>query len=214
MYGNREFVSAYECFKPAYEKVVGDMQRVLARNIEFEANKLAQKQRVPIAAAKERVQNIRAHAQQVMDQFDRLMRDLESKPLVRAYIKKGGSATCRRAASRRTASRWNRRRPLSIARMKRGWKPAMAAPVEVVCGESRYVKAPYAPPEMGSLYSVRDKAKGERIIRVIAIDSDGGQIQVEILEEGNPSKAADSARGRFPCQAGGQGLVQLACSGC
>ena len=93
MYGNREYVPAYECFKPAYENVVSDMQRVLARNIEFEANKLAQKQHVPIAVAKERIQNIRAHAQQVMDQFDRLMHDLESKPLVRAYIKKGGRAT-------------------------------------------------------------------------------------------------------------------------
>ena len=80
-------------------------------------------------------------------------------------------------------------------------------------GDSRYVKAPYAPPEKGFLYSVRDKAKGERIIRVIAISSDGGQIQVEILEEGKSVEAADSARGRFACPTGGQGLVQLACSG-
>jgi hypothetical protein len=87
MYGNREYVPAYECFKPAHDKVVGDMQRVLARNVEFEANKLSQKQHIPLAVAKERVQNIRAHAQQVMNQFDRLMHDLESKPLVRAYIK-------------------------------------------------------------------------------------------------------------------------------
>src|SRR4051794_39381824 len=65
LYGNREYVSAYESFKPAYESVVSDMQRVLARNIEFEANKLAQRQNVSIAVAKERVQNIRAHAQQV-----------------------------------------------------------------------------------------------------------------------------------------------------
>src|SRR6476469_4698910 len=92
LYGNREYVAAYETFKPAYENVVGDMQRVLARNVEFEANKLAQRQHVPISVAKERVQNIRGHAQQVMDQFDRLMRDLENKPLVRAYIKKGGKA--------------------------------------------------------------------------------------------------------------------------
>ena len=87
-------MAAYECFKPAYDKVVGDMQRVLARNVEFEANKLAQRQHVPIAVAKERVQNIRAHAQQVIDQFDRLLHDLESKPLVRAYIKKGGKHDC------------------------------------------------------------------------------------------------------------------------
>src|SRR3954465_14425038 len=44
-YAKREYVAAYECFKPAYERVVNDMQRILARNIEFEANKLAQKQR-------------------------------------------------------------------------------------------------------------------------------------------------------------------------
>ena len=27
MYENREYVSAYECFKPVYDKVVSDMQR-------------------------------------------------------------------------------------------------------------------------------------------------------------------------------------------
>src|SRR6266480_2107224 len=77
LYGNREYVAAYECFKPAYDKVVSDMQRVLARNVEFEANKLAQKQHVSITVAKERIQNIRSHAQQVIDQFDRLFHDLE-----------------------------------------------------------------------------------------------------------------------------------------
>ena len=116
LYGNREYVAAYECFKPAYDKVVGDMQRVLARNMEFEANKLAQKQHVSIAVAKERVQNIRAHAQQVIDQFDRLMRDLESKPLVRAYIKKGGRAT----AAVETTGGGTAADDCSIARMKRG----------------------------------------------------------------------------------------------
>jgi hypothetical protein len=50
------------------------------------------------------------------------------------------------------------------------------------------VKATYAPPENGSTYSVRDKAKGERIIRVIAISSDGALVQVEILDEGTSSK--------------------------
>src|SRR4051812_40433103 len=56
LHGNRQYVAAYECFKPAYDKVVSDMQRVLVRNVEFEANKLAQKQHVPIAVAKERIQ--------------------------------------------------------------------------------------------------------------------------------------------------------------
>src|SRR5215510_1901336 len=53
LYANREYVAAYECFKPAYDKVVSDMQRVLARNVEFEANKLAKQQQKPVAVAKE-----------------------------------------------------------------------------------------------------------------------------------------------------------------
>jgi hypothetical protein len=183
LYGNREYVAAYECFKPAYERVVSDMQRVLARNIEFEANKLAQKQRVPIAAAKERIQNIRSHAQQVMDQFDRLLKDLESKPLVRAYIKKGGMTTALGEAPVVEP-------PPTILNSANETMVELAAvpPTEIVSGNRRYVKAPFAPPENGLLYSVRDKAKGERIIRVIAIDSDGGLVQVETLEDGRPSK--------------------------
>src|SRR5262245_12182608 len=88
LYGNREYVAAYECFKPAYENVVSNMQRVLARNIEFEANKTARQQQVSLAVAKEKVQRIRIHAQEVIDHFDRLLQDLQSKPLVRAHIKK------------------------------------------------------------------------------------------------------------------------------
>src|SRR5262245_3254502 len=77
LFGNRGSVAAYECFKPAYDKVGRDMQRVLARNIEFEANALARNQQVSLTVAKERVQNIRAHAQQVVDHFERLMHDLK-----------------------------------------------------------------------------------------------------------------------------------------
>src|SRR3989304_4107581 len=44
MYEHREYVSAYECFKPAYDKVVSDMQRILARNMEVEDHKLAREQ--------------------------------------------------------------------------------------------------------------------------------------------------------------------------
>jgi hypothetical protein len=185
MFANREYVAAYECFKPAYASVVSDMQRVLARNSEFEANKLAQKQRVPIAVAKERIQNIRSHAQQVMDQFDRLLNDLESKPLVRAYIKKGGRATVEVEAPVVEP-------PPTILNSANETRVEAAAvsPVDIMIGDRRYVKAPYAPPENGSLYSVRDKAKGERIIRVIAIDLEGGLVQVEILENGRPSKQA------------------------
>jgi hypothetical protein len=32
LYESREFVAAYERFQPVYEKVVADLQRVLARN--------------------------------------------------------------------------------------------------------------------------------------------------------------------------------------
>ena len=35
------------------------MQRILARNTEFEANKLAREQRMPLAAAKENIQNMK-----------------------------------------------------------------------------------------------------------------------------------------------------------
>jgi hypothetical protein len=183
LYGTREYVSAYESFKPAYEGVVSDMQRVLARNIEFEANKLAQRQHVPIAVAKERVQNIRAHAQQVIDQFDRLMRDLESKPLVRAYIKKGGPATVAVEPPVLEPP------PTLLNSTNETWVEEIAAePVEVVSGASRYTKAPYASPEKGFLYSVRDKVKGDRVIRVIAVSSDGAQVQVEKLDDGIASK--------------------------
>jgi hypothetical protein len=193
LYGNREYVPAYECFKPAYEKVVGDMQRVLARNIEFEANKLAQKQRVPIAAAKERVQNIRAHAQQVIDQFDRLMRDLEGKPLVRAHIKKGGttaaaveSAVVESAVVEPSVVEPP---PTTLGSTSETLvEVSVPRPVEIVSGGNRYLKTAYAPPEKNCLYSVRDKAKGERIIRVIAINDNGALIQVEILEDGKQPK--------------------------
>ncbi len=182
-YGNREYVAAYESFKPAYDKVVSDLQRVLARNVEFEANKLAQNQRVPITVAKERVQNKRSHAQQVIDQFDRLMRDLESKPLVRAYIKKRGQAPAA------VESPVLEPPPTLVNSANETWVEESAAPpVEVVNGDIRYVKAAYEPPQSGSLYSVRDKAKGERIIRVIAISSDSALVQVEIMEEGKSPK--------------------------
>ncbi|HEX3601027.1 MAG TPA: hypothetical protein VHU84_12835, partial [Lacipirellulaceae bacterium] len=48
--------------------------------------------------------------------------------------------------------------------------------------------APYTPPEKGSIYSVRDKTGGDRVIRVIGMNPDGTQVQVEILADGKPSK--------------------------
>jgi hypothetical protein len=61
-------------------------------------------------------------------------------------------------------------------------------PFEVVVGVRSYRKAPYVPPENGALYSVRDKAKGERIIQVIGKSPDGTLVQVVSLENGKPSK--------------------------
>jgi hypothetical protein len=187
LYGNREYVAAYECFKPAYDKVAADMQRVLARGVDFEANKLAQRQNVSLTVAKERVQNIRAHAQQVLDQFNRLLSDLESKPLVRAFIKKGGRAA---AATEIPADAVIQEPPpTTLKSTTETWVETSApAPVEVESGGRRFIKAAYAPPEKGSLYSVRDKVKGDRIIRVIATNSDNTLIQVEVLEDGKPAK--------------------------
>jgi hypothetical protein len=182
MYGNREYVAAYECFKPVYDKVVADMQRVLARNLEFEANKVATQQRMPLAAAKEHVQKMKVYAQQLTDQFDRLRQDLENKPLVRAYLKKGGGALGAAAVEEEAP-------PTTVASANEtriDSDPSL--PVEIVCGNTRYRKAPYRPPEKGSLYCVRDKASGERIIRVIATSPDCARVQVEILEGAKHSK--------------------------
>jgi hypothetical protein len=179
LYENREYVVAYETFKPAYDKVVGDMQRVLARNIEFAANELAQKLRKPLAIAKENVQHMRAHAQQVIDQFEKLRQDLESKPLVRYYLKKGGSAATATPPVEEAAA-------TTIASADETQLRAAPPPlVEFVLGNKRYNKVPYAAPEPGTLYSVRDKTKGVRIIRVIAVSPDGAHAEVETVADGN-----------------------------
>jgi hypothetical protein len=181
-YENREYVAAYELFKPAYEKVVADMQRVLARNVEFEANKLAKEQHKPLAVAKEIVQKMKVYAQQVIDHFDTLRKDLESKALVRMHIKKGGSAG---AAARPPVVEEAAPTTLNSASETR-LATSTAASLEVGFGEERYKKAPYAPPEVGMLYCVRDKAKSERIVRVVAKSPDSALVQVEILQAGKP----------------------------
>src|SRR5688572_32862672 len=58
----------------------------------------------------------------------------------------------------------------------------------LMIGEKGYTKAPYASPEKGTFYCVRDKARGERIIRVIGTSPDGTLVQVETIKDGNPSK--------------------------
>ncbi len=55
-------------------------------------------------------------------------------------------------------------------------------------GDRRYLKAPYSAPEKGALYSVRDKTKGDRIIRILGKSPDGTLVQVEVVKDGVPSK--------------------------
>jgi hypothetical protein len=64
------------------------------------------------------------------------------------------------------------------------------APLDVESERRRFKKSSYLPPEVGFLYCVRDKAHGERIIRVTAMSSDGAIVDVETVETGKPSKAA------------------------
>jgi hypothetical protein len=183
MYENREYVAAYEGFKPVYDKIVADMQRVLARNLDFEANKVAKERQIAVSAARENVQKIKTHAQTTIDQVERLRRDLEQKPLVRLYLKKGGGAT----AAVTPATEESIATVVSSANETRLDANA-APPSEILSGNERYTKAPFVPPEKGALYSVQDKEKGERIIRVIGKSPDGTLIQVETLKDGQPSK--------------------------
>lgn len=182
MYVRREYVSAYETFKPTFDKIVSDMQRILARNTEFAANKLAQEQRKPLAAAKENILQMKAHAQQVMDQFNRLLQDLESKPLVRVHLKKGQSAGSPAPLPAEEAA------PTTLGSASETQLDTNTRSLtQVVSGGRHYRKAPYAPPEMNALYCVRDKASGERIIRIIGKSPDGALVQVETLEDGKSS---------------------------
>jgi hypothetical protein len=184
LYGNREYVSAYESFKPLCERVVSDMQRVLARNLDFEANKVAKEQRKPLAAAKEIVQRMKIHAQEVIDQFNRLLQDLESKPLVRAHLRKARSAGAVQAPVAEEVLPTSLNSAYETQLEARTLGPLAD---EIVSGDGRYKKASFSPPEIGSMYCVRDKTRGERIIRVVGMNPDGTLIQVETLDDGKPS---------------------------
>ena len=179
-YENREYVAAYAHLMPAYERIVADMKRILARNLEFEANKLARELQKPVAAAKERILNLRAHAQQVLEQIERLRQDLERKGLVRLHIKKGRPAeeapptTLVGAAETQVDS--------SISS-----KASTDPTATTMIGGRRYRKAPYAPPHKGALYSVRDRAKRERFIRILGTSPDGITAQIETLDAGKSS---------------------------
>jgi hypothetical protein len=181
LYENRQYVAAYEQFKPAYDRLMSDMQRVLARNPEFEANKFAREQRKPLPVAKQQVVNMKAHAQQVIDLLGRLLQDLENKPLVRHYLKKRASesAAAMAPADAPAATTMNAANETQL-------DADVDSPTEIVIGERRYAKTPYAPPEAGSLYCVRDKAKGERIIRVVETSPDG-TVRVVMSHHGKPT---------------------------
>ena len=180
LYEKREFVAAYEHFKPAYDKVVSDMQRVLARNIEFESNKVAKEQRKPLAAAKLQVLSMKADAQKVIDQCERLLQDLENKPLVRHYLKKRASESGSMEPSTEAAE-------TAVATASDTRVDAdVLLPREVVVGTRRYKKVAFASPEENSVYCVRDKAKGERVIRVVRVNPND-TVQVVVLRDGASS---------------------------
>jgi len=184
-YGNREYVPAYECLKPAHDKAIADMQRVLARNVDFEASRIAKEQHKTLAAAKEAVQNIRVHAQQVIDQFARLMQDLEKKPLVRMHLQKARVAAPKPAVEDAP--------PTTLASTSETHVDARsdrpAAHDDVAVGDARYRKATYQAPEVGAMYCVRDKSGGDRIIRVVGKSGDDAKVQVVVLDNGRETRA-------------------------
>jgi hypothetical protein len=178
----REYVAAYETFKPVYDRIVTDMQRVLARNSELEAKKMATQQGKALAVAKVNVQQMRAHAQQLTDQFEKLRQDLEHKPLVRLHLKKRSTTT----ADAPQAADPSTTIVNSTDETRVGAEPVAEA--SILVGDGRYHKAPYAPPTIGSLYTVRDKSQAERIINVISISPDGELAQVELLDQRSPKR--------------------------
>ncbi|HVT28646.1 MAG TPA: hypothetical protein VHE81_11585 [Lacipirellulaceae bacterium] len=184
-YANREFVSAYECLKPAHDKVVAAMQRLLARNLDFEVNKLARQQHLSHAAAKESVQATKAHAQQVIDGLNRLLHDLESKPLVRAHVRRRESSVNERDAPVREASPTAERQVEEATREAPGSRP-----VDLISGKLRLRQMNYSAPEIGSIYAVRDRTGRKRIIQVVEIDKSRTNLSVVAIEDGEPSKQA------------------------
>jgi hypothetical protein len=186
MYRKRDYVAAYQRLKPVYDKVVSDMQRVLARNPDFEANKLAKEMRISLAAAKDNLQKMKAHAQQVIDQFDKLLRDLESKPIVRHYLKKGArpSVVAEPAAEESPPTMMASDDDTQVT-------SSPVVPQEIASGSRRYLKAPYAPPVQGAVYAVRDSSGADRVIRIVAVSADDKLVQVEKLKDGMPSKPVE-----------------------
>jgi hypothetical protein len=56
---------------------------------------------------------------------------------------------------------------------------------EIASGDILFKKEPYALPEPGCMYSVRDKRKGERVVRVVDVSEDHREVQVEVLKDGH-----------------------------
>jgi hypothetical protein len=181
-YEKREFVDAYESLQPVYDKVIADMQRVLARNAEFEANKVAKEQRKTLSAAKEYVQKMKSHAQDVIDHFDRLRQDLLRKPLVRMHLKNSAAAPVAAALPSAEAAPTT----LASANETRVETHRAESPL-VASGQERYRKAAYSSPQKGAVYLVRDKTATQRVIRVLSVSPDGTLLQIEVLENGRPS---------------------------
>jgi hypothetical protein len=61
------------------------------------------------------------------------------------------------------------------------------AKLSITLGDRRYTKVPFEAPRVGALYSVRDKSTGERFIVVTALDPDGERIEVQTVDDGEPS---------------------------
>src|SRR6185295_14949655 len=118
-----------------------------ARNEDFEANKFAREQQKPLAVAKENVQKMKVYARQVIDQFDRLLHDLERKALVRVHLKKqAGTDAAAQVATDESP-------PTTLASASETLVDAtIERPTEISIEGQSYTKAPYAPPEPGALY--------------------------------------------------------------
>jgi hypothetical protein len=64
----------------------------------------------------------------------------------------------------------------------------MSKPVEEYSERPQYRKAPYAEPQQGTIYEVRDKSGSDCVIRVIGKSPDGKLVQAEVLVDGKARK--------------------------
>jgi hypothetical protein len=215
LFENRDYAAAYDRLKPVYDKIVSDMQRVLARDVDLEAKRLATEMRKSVAAARTDVVNRKAHAQQVIDQLDRLRRDLEGRPMVRYHLKRlaqgGGdsqseviSDTVPPAIEEAATTAVNSANETRVEMATCGTSGGDSTAIEI--DGQQYESAEYIRPRLGAMYIVRDKLQNEHVVRVIAIGPDGDALQLEVFAGGRPSKktiqltvdklAKEAAKGR------------------